>query len=542
MMNARGAVVVGRMIRWIVACGALALAAPLASAAPAKWVVVRGEFFDIYSNAGAGEAVENAVWLEQFRRTVSDLWKIEPKRLRRATVVHFRSTKDFEPYRPAKQIAGYMMRNDFLVAMALDGGVPDEYSRKLVQHECTHWLVASGGQGRLPLWISEGVAELYSTLELDGKRCTLFSADEYNLRWLQQTGVHSMGAVLGSSREDLDGDRPEVKREFYAQSWAAVHYLLRGQGVTDGGKKMGEYIRLQNDGVPPDAAFEKAFGFGYAALQKKISSYVNGGAYSIVRFPYSHEELRKKFKAESAPEVEIECALAGLLLGACRNPAAAALRYMQARDRWPGDPRPYEGLGCVGSFRQDPREAASQFAEAAARGSQHPQAYFLPAKSDVRGLLSGPVRSQFLAAEDERRLEAQLRRAFELDPSLDQVPDLLGRVMIFKETITADDVKFLVSLMPYAKDPDVVRYRVAGLAHRAGDRKLAREILERLLTREGKPRLVAAVEDDLRDLGRERPPERIGLRGVQELPAQFQPGGPGVKVPPPPPVRLPLSR
>lgn len=467
---------------------------PVGSAAPA-WHVVHGEFFDLYTNSGKSAAVDAAVWVEQFRRTVGSLWKIEARDVRRATIVQFRSEKEFSQYRSAQYIAGYFSRTEANPVMVYHDESGDGSVRLLVQHEAVHWLLNSK-RSHLPAWLNEGLAELYSTFSITGSTCRLFQADDQNLRWLQRSGIPSLEIAVMQDRPDVDYNDREKVRDFYAQAWALTHYLICSTDVKGGGARIANYLELLERGVSRREAFEPAFGVSFEQMQRDLGNYIRGGSYRVLKTTFSRDELRASFTAIPASELEVGCVLARVKLTGKRDIDGAETSLRRAREAAPDSPLPYEGLGCVALARGDRRTAAGYFAQAAERGSTHPYAYFLPASDELSDRLANRPTRRDLRPQDARRLSDALRRALELDRNLERAADQFGRALLFTEPVRTDDVQFLADLAPVANDPAVVRYRVAGLLHRLGDPR-ARTILQNLADTAEYEDLKQAAEADL---------------------------------------------
>ncbi|MGH8020819.1 MAG: tetratricopeptide repeat protein [Opitutaceae bacterium] len=497
--------------------------APAAAGAPA-WHVVRGEFFDVYSDAGKRAAIDTAVWLEQFRRSVGSIWKIDPEKLSRVRVVQFRKERDFEPYRSARHVGGYFRRSELLSIMAFHDS---DGVRRLVQSECVYWLLASM-RGRLPNWLHTGIAELYSTFEIEGKRCELFMPDPGSMSWLRENRVKSLGAVVASTREDIDyNDRKEVEA-FHARAWVLTHYILRGRDVDDGGQKLRDCIALSGRGTHPVEALEQTMGMSMEEIERQLDRYTEGGRYTAASMDFPRDELRKQFIAEDAPGIEVECTLAALEICGPRNLDRAELRFLAARRSEPESPLPYEGLAIVSALRGDRRAAVQYFKEAVTHGSRHAYAHYLPAAQELHDRLGGRPDAHNLRPEDAQRLCDALKRALELDPSLESASQELGQALLFADPLSKSDVQLVANLVDSAADPMLVRYRVAGLLHRLHDKRV-RSLLEKLASVPNYESLAAAAKADLEALDKSGPGAFIGARLVRrEVQRSLSLGVPGI--------------
>lgn len=362
--------------------------------------------------------------------------------------------------------------------MAYRSDSDDDAVRSLVQHEAVHWLLASK-RHRLPAWLDEGLAEMYSTFSIRGNTCRLFEADIHNVVWLRSHGIASLDAVLAFEHGGLDFEDREKVRHLYAQAWAMTHYVLCGDQIRDGGERIIRYLEALQAGKPGPVAFEEGLGMSVDEMRRRLTRYVERGRYTILTVTFPRDELRTRFQAEPAEPVEVECALALALVAGRRNLDAAELRLRQARDRWPDSPLPYQGLAAAALARGDRRKAAGLYRAAAERGSQHAYAHFFPAADELADRMTVRPRPRDLRPEDARRLSDALIRALELDRNLARAADHLGLALLFTEPLRKSDVQFLARVEAAAEDPLAVRYRLAGLLHRLGDAR-ARSILETL--------------------------------------------------------------
>ena len=98
-------------------------------------------------------------------------------------------------------------------------------SFRTIVHEYVHVLFDAPG---LPLWLSEGIADYYSTTTLSRDRRRVVLGDRIPAHlaqasrwWVPLSQVLSVPRSARLSNDDTD-------MSFYAESWLLVHYLMRG--------------------------------------------------------------------------------------------------------------------------------------------------------------------------------------------------------------------------------------------------------------------------------------------------------------------------
>src|SRR5205807_288911 len=103
-------------------------------------------------------------------------------------------------------------------------------SPSIVLHEYVHFLLREN-VGGLPLWISEGFAECYSTFELGSKQneFSIGRAPERHITTLNETATLTpLKRLLPIQQNSPEYNEESKQGLFYAESWAFVHYLILG--------------------------------------------------------------------------------------------------------------------------------------------------------------------------------------------------------------------------------------------------------------------------------------------------------------------------
>jgi len=178
-------------------------------------------------NAGAHELLER---LERTRLFFEKMGWASKDLKRPLSILAFGSEKEFDAYRPNPAAFAFYQRTregDFVLMRSLE---PEHYS--VVVHEYTHFIVEHSGL-KLPLWLNEGLADFYSTMESreaqvivgtppPGREATLHGHD-----WIDW---HTLVGVDHQSPYYRQADKMML---FYAQSWAFVHLLALNTEYAD---------------------------------------------------------------------------------------------------------------------------------------------------------------------------------------------------------------------------------------------------------------------------------------------------------------------
>jgi hypothetical protein len=150
---------------------AFALLFALPVAAKDKWVNLRTKNFNVISNASEDDTRKVALKLEQYCAITSKLFNIQRASPVPVTVVVFKNDGSFKPFKPLyngkpANVGGYFQRSEDENIIALNIQGNEEHPLAIIFHEYTHLLTAYTPRP-MPLWLSEGFAEFYSTFEVE---------------------------------------------------------------------------------------------------------------------------------------------------------------------------------------------------------------------------------------------------------------------------------------------------------------------------------------------------------------------------------------
>lgn len=278
------------MRRWlsaVVVC--LLLGCP--GGADAKWTLVQSENFVFVGDASEGQIRRVASRLEQFRETLLRALPGARGQSPVPTVVLvFATDRSMTPVKPLFrgnpiEILGYFQGGEDVNYIAVNAE-RFELSVLATFHEYAHFLV-SNTQGRLPVWVSEGLAEFYELTETqDGGRSVVIGrAPKHHVDLLTSSTLMPVKELIGVDHQASIYNEGRRRGVLYAQSWALVHYLTLGHQAR--GVQFRTYLAALRAGTPDAEAFATAFGADAAALDRELFEYVRRFAFPAVRIEFA---------------------------------------------------------------------------------------------------------------------------------------------------------------------------------------------------------------------------------------------------------------
>ncbi len=477
----------------LVACVVLALLATPVQAKD-KWINLTTKNFNIISNADEGGTRRLALKLEQFHFVFSKLFNLPLERAVPTTVMVFKHDASFKPYKPLyngkpANLAGYFQSGQDENIIAMDISANQESPMSVIYHEYTHLLTSSTPR-QWPVWLQEGLAELYSSFDVDDNKVTLGAPISRHVMLLRDKTFIPLQDLLSVRHGSPIYNERDKQGIFYAESWALCHYLMFGdKNVRQ--PQMAEFAKLINQDVAGDRAFTQAFKLSPPEMEKQIRSYIGRSSYTINVYTLASTEGEKEIAVRPISEGEAQFYLGNLLARTKRLDEAEVL-FKQAVALEPELPRPYEGLGFVAMRRNNFTEALEHFKQAATRGSKNHLAHYYYAESLQRQAAGGITPALAQTISDE------LHTSIKLMPGFAYSHAALGFLSLatgqnFKEG--ADSLKIAIRLAPQNK------HLLLNLAHLQAlmkEYEAAKKTLEPLLAADADPGLKASAESTMK--------------------------------------------
>ncbi len=385
-----------------------------------KWLSIRSKNFLLVGNGSESQIRRVGRNLEEFRAGFAVLFPSTGQQSSPPiTVIVFKDDASFRPFKPLYEgkpanVAGYFQAGSDANYIALTG---DTETPRVIYHEFVHSLTKDAASS-LPLWASEGLAELYSMFELssDTKQMLLGRAIAEHVVLLNQRTFLPIRTLVSVEHDSAFYNEQTKQGIFYAESWAAVHYLI----LANSGQRQPQftkYLSLLSSGRSIDDSFREAFQMSYDELERELRQYVQ----ARVSWPAIQYTLQtrlafdREMQVSPLTEAQAQYYLGDLMLHMDRLDTAETL-LQKAISFDPKFAPSYASMGMV-RMRQNRHEDALKFLTTAVEGdSKNHMAHYYYAHMLEEGSQSREV--------EERRSQLELARTH-IKKTIDLAPDFI---------------------------------------------------------------------------------------------------------------------
>jgi tetratricopeptide (TPR) repeat protein len=363
--------------------------------APEQWIKLETPHFELYTTAGEKKGREAILYFEQVR---SFFLQASPSK--RATefpvrIVAFRSESQYKPYRMnGSAVAFYApgRSRDYIVMQDISG---EHYPVAI--HEYTHMVVQHAGL-KLPVWLNEGWADLYSTLSPRGSKALVGNLLPGGVQTLAINKWIPLDVLLSVDQNSPMYNERDKAGIFYAESWLLVHMLYLS---ADYRLNFSKFVLAVANGQDSAQAFQSVYGKGLKQVSNDLERYSKSDRFVGALFDVKLEKSAEDPQVSEATAFESGLVLADLL-ALVHKPEEARRAYGQLATDNPDRPEVEESLGYMALQAGDQEAARQYFSKAFTAGTKNAQMCVDYAMLEWRGAPAGVI--------------SILRRAVELKP------------------------------------------------------------------------------------------------------------------------------
>lgn len=277
-----------------------------ADAAAPSWSIARSQHFEVYATGSPERATDALQMFENVHAFFSSYLSLPPTPRRLLKVIVFSGDKEYAPYKVNEGADAF-----YQPSRGRDYIVMKNFGRdaaRIVAHEYAH--AALGPEGAdLPPWLSEGLAEFFSSVALDGGNARLGLVPDGRLNPLRRGDLMPVADLVEVRRDSATYNNRDHAGLFYAESWALTHMLMVDKRYREGAPRL---LSTALQGMKPAYLFSQLYGKTPIEVDKDLRAYIRREAFgtSTARFPPA---ARSAASPEPVPAFEASVLLAGLL-------------------------------------------------------------------------------------------------------------------------------------------------------------------------------------------------------------------------------------
>ena len=455
---ARGVLYGGLALTWSLLAAVAFAAAPADSGPRVQWLRIQSANFELFTTAGEHAGRDLVRHFEQVRGFFLQVFGLQAAAGKPVRIVAFHSAREFEPYRPSEAATAFYQAGSEHDCIVMSSTGAEHY--QVATHEYTHLLIGQSS-GTVPLWLNEGLAELYSTLQPVGDKMEVGWPPPGRGRVLLEGPWIPLDALLSTGHSSPLYNEKSRAGMFYSESWALVHMLNLDSKYRPHLADMLRALKTADSA----AAFQQAYGESIEQVQADLLEYVRRETLHGVAFKIPLEKSVESPEIEPHSEMPARLALAELLTESPGKLPQADEMYRQlARDF----PQRWEVEAALGRFawrERHNRDAVTHFAHAAQLGTTGASMFL-----DYASALAATAR--------QPEAVTALRNVIRLDPSLKEAHYDLGLALL--RTGAWRDAMAELQLARPLKPQQAPGYfyGMAYSAYRLGDAIAARNYLE----------------------------------------------------------------
>lgn len=318
-------------------------------------------------------------WAREFNRFVNamqGLMAVNENLLPPLTVVLFRRDGAFSPYRirtesgVATANTAVFLHHPTWSLIGMPGVRGASTDNSTIFHETVHWYM-SADPSRLPLWFGEGIAEVFSTFDVEDGLAKWGRLIPNNIAFLKRTGFLPLEELFSGTQDQA----MHTNARFYTQAWLFVHYLLVGR-ILDGGPSQMAALLEGLKTMDAADAFEQTFGMTFQEMDRELRDYAGRSRLDVVSSEIVETD-DTAFVVQPASEAEVQLQLARLAFGT-RNDEPLTRHLERLLELAPDSAEAYDLLASI-EIEKGNDDIEPLLDKAIARGSRDARTYELKA-------------------------------------------------------------------------------------------------------------------------------------------------------------------
>jgi tetratricopeptide (TPR) repeat protein len=408
-----------------------------------EWLRITSPHFELLTNAGEKQGREAIQHFEEIRDLFARIMGEGALTKLPIRLVGFRNEKDYRPYAPTAAAAWYIgdEARDYIVMGKLSGEV-----FPIAVHEYMHLLIRHS-RLKMPVWLNEGFAEVYSTVQPFGGKLRIGMVPPGRAAELNYGKLMPIERLLQVRHDSPEYNEKEKKGALYAQAWMLVHMLYLHNDYRPKFAQFVETVSRTEDSV---AAFQSVYGLSVEQVSKAFEAYRRASTINVAIFDGKLQKSSEAPVAEPATKLQTGVVLAELK-ALLRKHDEARAAYTELAQEFPNEAIAQEGLALLEWRMRNTEQALIHFDKAVQLGCKNADFLWTYARVLRRSEPQSP-KLQFLLekllAIDPANLDARFMLADHLI-RLQRWPQVLATLSTVKQ-VTSEQAEFLFQAQAHA--------------------------------------------------------------------------------------------
>ncbi len=235
--------------------------------------------------------------------------------------------------RRRKTIGGYFANDSEGYYTVINDLGSEEETRETIVHEYVHHLMRR--YNAAPLWIKEGFAEFFSTVQQTPKRQLVIGLPiKSNVQYLRYEGLMPLKQLLAVGPESIEYTGGQHAGTFYSQSWLLIHYLVLGEHELPKENVYAFIDAALNSRSTTEEQFQAHLGLGFSEIEKRLEDHLNNGRSYTLRLELEEAQKAPPLVLNPLSEQDSETLATRIMLDV-RDKDTSREQIQAARKRWP---------------------------------------------------------------------------------------------------------------------------------------------------------------------------------------------------------------
>jgi tetratricopeptide (TPR) repeat protein len=345
----------------------LLLTAAIPALAADQWIRISTPNFELYTTAGEKPGKETVRRFEQIRAFFLKASPVHGGADFPLRIIAFQTEEQYRPFLPPNSASSaYFLptaERDYIVL-----GNAAATNDAIAIHEYMHLIIRHSGL-KIPLWLNEGWADVYSTLRPQGKDTAVGDLIEDRMNSLAHDKWLTFDELTSTDLKSPNYHEASRIGIFYAESWALAHMLYLSP---DYEANFGKFVMALHKGSTPADAIKIAWHRTPEAVYKDLQAYLDRKKIYGRVFKTGLDDKEIEPEAAPMPAFDSRLMLADLLAAIHKLPEAKQ-EYARLELEQPDRPDLALSLGSMAIAERDFDKARAWFQKAYDAGGSDPQ-------------------------------------------------------------------------------------------------------------------------------------------------------------------------